>query len=90
MSSPFLPTNGVTSAGDIPLIDSALWPLSVATNLTVSPGSIFTSAGWNTISPSVPLFSILTSTSAAAAAPAMVIRTAIVASVITLRISFSI
>jgi hypothetical protein len=85
-SSFILPTNGFASAGIIPLIDSALWPLSVDTNFTESPGSIFTSAGSNTISPSAPLFSILTSTSAAVATPATLVRSAIVASVITLRI----
>ena len=39
-------------------------------NVTVSPGSIFTSAGSKTITPSVPLSSIFTSISAAPAAPA--------------------
>src|SRR4051812_39219294 len=55
----------------MPLMDSALWPLSVDTNLTVSPGAIFTKAGSNTITaPSPPLLRSLTSTSAARAPPA--------------------
>lgn len=47
---------------------AALCHLSAATNLLVSPGSIFTSVGSNTILPrSEPLLSVLTSISAAAA-----------------------
>src|SRR3954454_8690612 len=85
-SAPSLPRNGDASAGSMPLMVSALWPLSVATNFTVSPGATFISAGSNTIAPSAPLFNILTSTSAAKAPPAMVTRTAAVASIIILRV----
>jgi hypothetical protein len=42
-------------SGNMPLTDSALCPLSAATNFTVSPGAIFTKDGSNTIiPPSVP------------------------------------
>ena len=52
---------------------SALWPLSVDKNFTMSPDAIFTKAGANTIvPPSVPLLRSLTSTSAARTVPTIV------------------
>ena len=59
------PLNSVPPSGNMPLITSALWPLSVGMKVTVSPGAIFRPAGSNTMGPSAPLFSILTSKSAA-------------------------
>ena len=55
-----LPLNAAAPAGVIPVMLSALWFLSVGTKVTVSPGAIFTSAGSNTIMPTLPLLSILT------------------------------
>src|SRR5690606_12745368 len=65
----------------MPLIDSALWPLSVATNLIVSPASTLRKSGSNTIAPFSPLLSIFTSCSAAPAVPAIAM-TAAAASII--------
>ena len=54
----------------MPSIPSALWPLSVEMKVTVSPTAAFTKAGSNTMAPSVPLFSIVTSKFSAWAAGA--------------------
>lgn len=45
----------------MPLMLVVLCPLSAPTKLTVSPGSIFTCAGYTITPPSDSLFSILTS-----------------------------
>src|SRR6478735_4510133 len=69
-SSLTLPVKALPASGSIVSIVSTLCPLSDAMNFTVSPGLIFTNAGSKTMTPSAPLLSIFTSTSAAPAAPA--------------------
>src|SRR5690606_24218346 len=55
-----LPLKASAPSGIIPLMDSASWPLSVGTKVTVSPGSAWMKSGWNTMAPFSPLLSICT------------------------------